>query len=238
MIVIELMRNGDLHNHLKSIKPRSNNGDDSAKLPSQLLDYCKQVANGMSYLSKKSFVHRDLAARNIFLDDNYNCKVGDFGMSRDLEDENYYVSQGGKIPVKWTAPEALQYKKYAPPSDVFSYGALLYEIWSLGHKPFEGFSNPQTVDMVQSGYRLPPPPGCPRGVYQMMIHCWHPDSSRRPTFDQILDEISTNSRVILSWRDVDKRVHPQASVLGTPLEAGQDLYPELQQTFVKYTIKH
>ena len=111
-------------------------------------------------------------------------------MSRDLEEENYYMSHGGKVPVKWTAPEALAYKKYSTASDVWSYGCLLYEIWSLGHKPFEGYTNRevrmlhimiamfyntqcmQVVQQVETGYRLPPPPGCPEAVYNLMIDCW------------------------------------------------------------------
>ena len=133
--------------------------------------YSQQVALGMQYLSAKGFVHRDLAARNVLVSASNVCKVyvwivgiiksivisiifgkiqisvnsfmqvADFGMSRDLADENYYVSHGGKVPVKWTAPEALHYKKYSSTSDVWAYGCLLYEIWSVGYKPFEGIPN-------------------------------------------------------------------------------------------------
>ena len=118
-------------------------------------------------------------------------------MARDLIDENYYMTQGGRIPVKWTAPEvgmcrvsferqtivltqchlyscvqALNYKRFSTASDVWSYGIVMYEIWSLGHKPFEGCSNDKVMKMMDSGQRLAPPPGCPRDIYSIMIKCW------------------------------------------------------------------
>ncbi len=122
----------------------------------------------------------------------FPLKVADFGLTRDLEHGDYYVSTGGKVPVKWTAPEALHYKKYSTASDVWSYGCLLYEIWSLGHKPLEGFTNAevetlssivktflttvnvliQVVQKIVAGFRLPPPPGCVRPIYELMIQCW------------------------------------------------------------------
>ena len=129
------------------------------QVPAKLLSFCRQVASGMTYLAGRGFVHRDLAARNILVSDMEVCKVrssslarkpgiyngeiqiADFGMSRALQDTDYYISRGGKIPVKWTAPEALHYKKYSTASDVWSFGMVMYEIWALGMKPFDKLTN-------------------------------------------------------------------------------------------------
>ena len=93
-------------------------------------------------------------------------------MARDLEDDTYYRSSGGKIPVKWTAPEAVLYKKYSTASDVWSFGMVLYEIWSVGKKPFGQLKNSDVVARIQNRLCLVPPPGCPREVYKLMVECW------------------------------------------------------------------
>ena len=89
-----------------------------------------------------------------------------------MDEDHYYKSKGGMIPVRWTAPEAVLYKKYTTKSDVWSYGMVMYEIWSLGHKPFEKFNINQEVQVFNTGYCQPPPPGTPRGVYAVMVWCW------------------------------------------------------------------
>ena len=162
-------------------------------LPVTLLKFCRQVAEGLSYLAGKSFVHRDIAARNILLDKELNCKVrlyggmnlvayhfthklqssvklSGFGMTGDLSEEEYYtIRVGRRLCIKWTAPEVLFYKKYSTSSDVWSYGMLMYEIWSLGHEPF-GDSQPNQVAIggdvhVESCLRSTNPESTVGGVY-------------------------------------------------------------------------
>ena len=237
MLVIEYATKGDLRSHLNSLKPEPGMliQPDLATL---LLCYSKHVANGMHYLSNKSFIHRDLAARNILVvakGKELICKIADFGLSRNLDDENYYISKGGMVPVKWTAPEAILYKKYSTASDVWSYGCLLYEIWSVGHKPFEGRTNVEVIEKVDAGYRLPPPPGCPLLIYQAMIQCWNKDSHNRPQFRDIHLILSQNDEHVLKIPDKDLQTHSQAGVLGAPLEAGENMYIDIQKTYVYAT---
>ncbi|XP_064386563.1 probable LIM domain-containing serine/threonine-protein kinase DDB_G0287001 isoform X2 [Halichondria panicea] len=234
MIVVEMAKKGDLRQFLLSLRP-----DPGQLMPSNtlsmLLKFSQQVALGMQYLSAKGFVHRDLAARNVLLTTNSTCKVADFGLSRDLNDENYYVSQArGMIPVKWTAPEALHYKKYSTASDVWAYGCLLFEIWSIGHKPFEGMSNQESIRLIDSGKRLSPPPGCPKMIFELMILCWHPESSQRLVFRDVVLTLVGSEKMVLSIPEEDSSTNPLAGVLGAPLEAGKNMYSQLQNRYIDY----
>ncbi|XP_065899772.1 uncharacterized protein [Dysidea avara] len=231
MIVLEYMSRGDLKNMLIDLR-HLNEATTHMRMPVALLKFCNEIAAGMTYLSGKRFVHRDLAARNILVSDKCTCKIADFGMSRDLLNQNYYLISGGKIPVKWTAPEALHYRRYSIQSDVWSYGCVVYEIWSLGYKPFKSLSTIEILEKIDNGYRLPPPPGCPRAFYRMMIKCWHPDPRSRPQFGQITKLLAGNGNYLLGWSDEDKQVASEDGIkLGAPLECAKDLYNDLQYKY-------
>ncbi|CAI8025677.1 Ephrin type-A receptor 4a (Fragment) [Geodia barretti] len=235
MIVLELMSNGDLRNHLVKLRTKGSSLVQRDDLSRRLLKFCQDVAAGMSYLADKSFVHRDLAARNILMSHDLTCKISDFAMSRGLEEETYYMSKGGKIPIKWTAPEAIHYKKYSTGSDVWSYGMVMYEIWSLGQKPFSDFTNAQltqTVSLLERSFCLPPPPGTPHEIYSLMVQCWHPDKSCRPSFPSLSHHLGLPVSQLLHWSTEEVTgVGPQAIMLGAPLKTAHKLHMTLQNTY-------
>ncbi|CDQ81543.1 unnamed protein product [Oncorhynchus mykiss] len=155
------------------------------------------IASGMKYLSDMSYVHRDLAARNILVNSNLVCKVSDFGLSRVLEDdpEAAYTTRGGKIPIRWTSPEAIAYRKFTSASDVWSYGIVMWEVVSYGERPYWEMSNQDVIKAIDEGYRLPAPMDCPVVLHQLMLDCWEKGRSERPKFGQIvttLDKLIRN----------------------------------------------
>jgi len=176
MIVMELVPGGSLLNFLRT---------SADKLSTKaLLGMCVDAASGMEYLESKNCIHRDLAARNCLVGDTNTVKISDFGMSR--EEEEYIVSDGLKqIPIKWTAPEALNYGKYTSLCDVWSYGVLAWEIFSKGGTPYQGMTNTRARELIDTGYRMPAPDGTPDEIYQLMLRCWQYESEDRPHFSEI-----------------------------------------------------
>ncbi|XP_060867513.1 tyrosine-protein kinase Fer isoform X3 [Metopolophium dirhodum] len=176
MIVMELVAGGSLLSYLR------NNSKTLSVL--QLVSMCRDAAAGMMYLESKNCIHRDLAARNCLVDDKNIVKISDFGMSR--EEEEYIVSDGMKqIPIKWTAPEALNFGKYTTLCDVWSYGVLCWEIFAKGGTPYSGLSNSKAREKIDTGYRMPAPEGTPDEVYRLMLQCWQYQPENRPHFDRI-----------------------------------------------------
>ncbi|KAM4521740.1 ephrin type-A receptor 7 isoform 2-T2 [Odontesthes bonariensis] len=193
MIVIEYMENGSLDAFL-----RKHDGQFTAI---QLVGMLRGIAAGMRYLADMGYVHRDLAARNILVNSNLVCKVSDFGLSRVIDDdpEAVYTTTGGKIPVRWTAPEAIQYRKFTSASDVWSYGIVMWEVMSYGERPYWDMSNQDVIKAIEEGYRLPAPMDCPPGLHQLMLDCWQKDRAERPKFDQIvgvLDKMIRNPNTL------------------------------------------
>uniref|UniRef100_A0A674NR26 non-specific protein-tyrosine kinase n=1 Tax=Takifugu rubripes TaxID=31033 RepID=A0A674NR26_TAKRU len=181
-IVMELVPGGDFLSYLRKKK-------DELKTK-QLLRFSVDAAAGMAYLESKNCIHRDLAARNCLVGDNNALKISDFGMSRQ-EDDGIYSSSGLKqIPIKWTAPEALNYGRYSSESDVWSYGILLWETFSLGMCPYPGMTNQQAREQVEKGYRMACPQRCPDDVYKVMQRCWQYNPEERPKFSHLQRDLA------------------------------------------------
>ncbi|XP_076875760.1 tyrosine-protein kinase SYK isoform X2 [Brachyhypopomus gauderio] len=175
MLVMELAELGPLHKFLQK------NRHISLKNITELVH---QVSMGMKYLEEHNFVHRDLAARNVLLVTQHYAKISDFGLSKALtEDENYYKSEKyGKWPVKWYAPECMNFLKFSCKSDVWSFGVLMWEAFSYGQKPYKGMKGNEVIQMIEKGSRMESPPNCPPEIYDLMRKCWTYKPEERPGF--------------------------------------------------------
>ncbi|XP_062337359.1 tyrosine-protein kinase Lyn isoform X2 [Osmerus eperlanus] len=186
-IITEFMSNGSLLDFLKS------EAGCKIQLP-KLIDFSAQIAEGMAYIEKKNYIHRDLRAANVLVSESLLCKIADFGLARVIEDDQYTAREGAKFPIKWTAPEAINYGSFTIKSDMWSFGVLLYEILTYGKIPYPGMSNGEVMTSVQRGYRMPRPENCPSELYDIMSTCWKTKPEDRPTFDYIqsvLDDFYT-----------------------------------------------
>ncbi|XP_072270496.1 tyrosine-protein kinase Srms-like [Pyxicephalus adspersus] len=188
-IVTELMTNGSLQDYLK--------GTEGKKLTnSDFIHIICQVADGMEYLEKKHVVHRDLAARNILVGDDLVCKIADFGLARLLKDDVYSPENNRSIPIRWTAPEALNYFKYSIKSDVWSFGVFIYEVYTYGETPYKGLNNREVNVQVSQGYRLPQPPNCEMEMYNLMLLCWKEKPQKRPSFLELVEMLTNIRRTV------------------------------------------
>ncbi|KAM6202503.1 leukocyte tyrosine kinase receptor [Rhynchocyon petersi] len=191
LILLELMSGGDMKSFLRHSRPHL--GQPSPLVMQDLLKLAQDIAHGCHYLEENHFIHRDIAARNCLLSccgPNRVAKIGDFGMARDIYRASYY-RKGGQalLPVKWMPPEAFLEGIFTSKTDSWSFGVLLWEIFSLGYMPYPGRTNQEVLNFVVGGGRMDPPQGCPGPVYRIMTQCWQHQPALRPSFASILDHL-------------------------------------------------
>nr|Q8MY86.1 RecName: Full=Fibroblast growth factor receptor 1; Short=DjFgfr1; Short=FGFR-1; AltName: Full=DjPTK3; Flags: Precursor [Dugesia japonica]BAB92085.1 DjFGFR1 [Dugesia japonica] len=187
-VIVELAPYGNLRDFVRA---KNKKYSKSKKIignftSSILCTYSLQIARGMTYLASRSVVHRDLSARNILVGEHFEMKIADFGLTR-IVDYYYRKKTDGILPVKWMAPEALLEKKYTTKSDVWSYGILLWEIFTLGDSPYSAILPEKVVDLIRKGFQNPKPELANFEIYRLMQHCWSLSSENRPNFFEIVE---------------------------------------------------
>uniref|UniRef100_A0A8C5ARW9 receptor protein-tyrosine kinase n=1 Tax=Gadus morhua TaxID=8049 RepID=A0A8C5ARW9_GADMO len=203
-VVVEYASRGNLRDYLRSRRPE---GQEYCSGPwkvalggvgvSELVSGAYQVARGMAYLASKKCIHRDLAARNVLVTEDEVMKIADFGLARDVHHIDYYKkTTNGRLPVKWMAPEALFDRVYTHQSDVWSFGVLLWEMFTLGGSPYPGVPVEELFKLLREGHRMERPSSCTAELYGLMTACWRSGPSQRPTFHQlVLDLDHTLSQI-------------------------------------------
>uniref|UniRef100_A0A8C0DVY9 Fibroblast growth factor receptor n=1 Tax=Balaenoptera musculus TaxID=9771 RepID=A0A8C0DVY9_BALMU len=196
-VIVEYASKGNLREYLQARRPPgleycyNPSRHPEEQLSSKDLVSCAyQVARGMEYLASKKCIHRDLAARNVLVTEDNVMKIADFGLARDIHHIDYYKkTTNGRLPVKWMAPEALFDRIYTHQSDVWSFGVLLWEIFTLGGSPYPGVPVEELFKLLKEGHRMDKPSNCTNELYMMMRDCWHAVPSQRPTFKQLVEDL-------------------------------------------------
>jgi len=199
-VIVEFAKYGNLRDYLRSRRPLNSGYEkpikcgDSEETPltyKDLVSFAYQVARGMEYLASKMCIHRDLAARNVLVAEGHILKIADFGLSRNVPKTDYYrkKTSDGRLPVKWMAPEALFDRKYTTKSDVWSYGVLLWEIFTLGGNPYPSVPVERLFELLREGHRMERPPYCSLEMYNIFLECWQHEPRHRPSFSDLVQDL-------------------------------------------------
>ncbi|PFX13113.1 ephrin type-A receptor 4-A-like [Stylophora pistillata] len=188
LIVLEYLPYGDLLGYLRKSRGIEDSQHTGEKEPilklseKDLLSFAWMIADGMNYLSSMKIVHRDLAARNVLVGENKVCKISDFGLARRLEGDIYTTKSEALLPIKWMPPESLVNGISSTMSDVWSYGIVMWEVFTVGESPYPKIGSRKVKDLLREGYRMPRPEHISQELYSIMSECWEDDPKKRPTF--------------------------------------------------------
>ncbi|XP_072019673.1 tyrosine kinase receptor Cad96Ca-like [Amphiura filiformis] len=237
-IIMEFASEGDLQSYLHNIRKDSNStygkqqssySNHQFLAPTEIVTFAVQIARGMAYIASKKCVHRDLATRNILLGNGLVCKVSDFGLARDVVENNTYeMKSKGRVPIRWMAIESLLDNFYSSKSDVWSYGIVLWELVTLGSHPYPGLSGPQVISELKKGYRLPKPEHCSDEIYGIMSNCWELNPDDRLTFMQIQSKVEHMLEDAKGYLDMSEFKESDYVYL-QPGQNNLDSSPELEQ---------
>ncbi|XP_057387173.1 fibroblast growth factor receptor 2 isoform X12 [Balaenoptera acutorostrata] len=224
-VIVEYASKGNLREYLRVRRPPGMEYSyDINRVPEEqmtfkdLVSCTYQLARGMEYLASQKCIHRDLAARNVLVTENNVMKIADFGLARDINNIDYYKkTTNGRLPVKWMAPEALFDRVYTHQSDVWSFGVLMWEIFTLGGSPYPGIPVEELFKLLKEGHRMDKPANCTNELYMMMRDCWHAVPSQRPTFKQLVEDLDRILTLTTNEEYLD---------LSQPLEPYSPCYPD------------
>ncbi|NXD31873.1 FGFR1 factor, partial [Spelaeornis formosus] len=231
-VIVEYASKGNLREYLQARRPPGMEYCyNPARVPEEQLSFndlvscAYQVARGMEYLASKKCIHRDLAARNVLVTEDNVMKIADFGLARDIHHIDYYKkTTNGRLPVKWMAPEALFDRIYTHQSDVWSFGVLLWEIFTLGGSPYPGVPVEELFKLLKEGHRMDKPSNCTNELYMMMRDCWHAVPSQRPTFKQLVEDLD---RIVAM---TSNQVGEEYLDLSMPLDQYSPGFPETRSS--------
>nr|CDQ02184.1 BMA-KIN-32, isoform l [Brugia malayi] len=176
-IVMELAPLGELRQYLL-------HNTATVDLSIQLL-FSQQLSSALVYLHSCKYVHRDIAARNVLLSSPRCVKLSDFGLSRCVEENNVYTASRGKLPIKWMAPESINYRCFSKATDVWMFGVCMWEIFTYGVKPWQGVRNHNVILKIERGERLEKPHNCPQVLYNLLMRMWNFEALKRPTIFEV-----------------------------------------------------